>query len=486
MSDAAPAPPFCAHSPAFLPSGRHVFEPGRGRLQSFVQAFVRVRCKGLSASETARPEGPGAAEHRLQSKEKDTPMNERTTETALFRFGIISPLLSSEPGQTLSDRLLELSKKTWVLPDGRECTYAASTIEGWLYRYRHGGVEALDDPPRRDRGTFPGMPEAVCDEALRLFRTHPTVRTGTVYVQMKKDGLITGGSPGRSTFYRWAAVNRPEAPSPPARQRRAFEAGWSAALWQADIMYGPRIARRQRNGRRRQSQTYLVAILDDHSRLLCEGRFFFSQSLETWLQVLRSACCRRGIPEKLYCDNGKVFTSAQIRRIGAVLGTQVIHTGVRDAAAKGKIERFFRTVRTAFLEGLELDGMPRTIEELNRKFRSWSETHYNRAQHSAIEQTPLERWIAGAHRLRTVDVDEASELFLFETERTVRKDGTFSLKARRFETDAALAGKRVLVRYEPVALDRVDVWFEGRCRGRAPELDLHGNDGLTRTGGQST
>jgi hypothetical protein len=75
-----------------------------------------------------------------------------------------------------------------------------------------------------------------------------------------------------------------------ARERRAFEAGWSSALWQADIMYGPLIACRGRDGRRRQAQSYLVAVLDDPSRLLCEGRFFLTQSLEVWLEVLRAAC----------------------------------------------------------------------------------------------------------------------------------------------------------------------------------------------------
>jgi hypothetical protein len=179
-----------------------------------------------------------------------------------------------------------------------------------------------------------------------------------------------------------------------------------------------------------------------------------------------------------------VFTSPQIKRIGAVLGMRVIHAGVRDAAAKGKIEAFFRGVRSRFLEALELEGMPRDIEGLNRAFRAWSETHYNRATHSAHGRTPLERWIEGARHLRTVNVEEADELFLFETERTVKKDGTFSLKARRFETDASLAGKRVLVRYEPIALTRVDVWFEGLLRGRATELDLRGNDGRVREGGK--
>jgi len=414
-------------------------------------------------------------------------MEDEARQTAYFRFGVISPLLMPEPDRSLAQGLAEQAQRTWQLHDGRQRCYAASTIEEWLYRYRNGGLDALLDPPRRDKGSSPGMPEAVCDEAACLFREHPSVRTSTVYEHLKRNDLIVDGRPSRSTFYRWAATNRPDAaPLPVSGERRAFEAGWSGALWQADIMYGPFIARRQRSGRSRQQQTYLVAIIDDHSRLLCEGRFFFSQGMDAWLEVLRSACCRRGIPEKLYCDNGRVFTSPQIKRIGAVLGMRVLHAGVRDAAAKGKIEAFFRGTRSRFLDGLKLEGMPRDLDSLNRAFRAWSETHYNRAVHSAHGLTPLQRWIEGAQRLRTVDLDEADELFLFETQRSVRKDGTFSIKAQRFETDSSLAGKRVVVRYEPIALARVDVWFEGQFRGRAAELDLRGNDGRVREAGKQS
>lgn len=407
-------------------------------------------------------------------------MEEQARQMAYFRFGVISPLLMPDPDRSLAEGLAEQARRTWQLPDGRQRCYTASTIEGWLYRYRNGGLDALIDPCRRDKGSFPAVPEPVAGEAVALLREHPEIRISTVLGHLKRQGLISPDGPSRSTFYRWAAVNRPHTPPAAATGRRAFEAGWSAALWQADIMYGPLIPSRGRDGRRRSLQTYLVAVIDDHSRLLCEGRFFFTQGMEAWLEVLRSACCRRGIPEKLYCDNGQVFTSAQIKRIGAVLGIRVIHAGVRDAAAKGKIEAFFRGVRSRFLDALKLDGMPGDLEGLNRAFRAWSETHYNRARHSAHGQTPLERWIEGAHRLRTVNPEEAEELFLFETERTVRKDGTFSLKARRYETEAGLAGRRVLLRYEPIAFTRVDVWFEGQFRGRATPLDLHGNDGLVR------
>ena len=230
------------------------------------------------------------------------PLDEENRQSAYFRFGVISPLLSPEADRTLAEALAEQSARTWTLPDGRQRRYAAGTIEEWLYRYRRGGFEALVDAPRRDCGTFPGVPEKLAEAALALFAEHPGVRTAAAYGHLRGTGLILDGRPSRSTFYRWAAEARPARGEPGAgqRERRAFEAGWSGALWQADIMYGPSVPCRGRDGRRRQAPTYLVAVLDDYSRLLCEGRFFHVQTLEAWLEVLRAACCRRGIPEKLY------------------------------------------------------------------------------------------------------------------------------------------------------------------------------------------
>ena len=60
-----------------------------------------------------------------------------------------------------------------------------------------------------------------------------------------------------------------------------------------------------------------------------------------WLQTLRAAFYKRGVPEQLLVDNGSIYSSQEITLICARLGCLLRHTAVRDAAAKGKIERFF-------------------------------------------------------------------------------------------------------------------------------------------------
>lgn len=404
---------------------------------------------------------------------------------AMFRYSVICPLFPEDRKQTLSDRIKVQAERVWMLPDGTLRQYGFSTIEQWFYRYKSEGVDGLLDLPRRDSGTFPGMPEDAAVRAMELFTSHADTRNSTVYRLLEKEGLVVDGKPSKSTFYRWANTCRPKEQTLPGKERLAFEAEFPNKLWQADLMYGPMIPKRQPNGRKKKMQTYLVAVIDDHSRLICGAGFFFTQGIECWVETLRQAICRRGIPQKLYCDNGKIFTSAQIKRIGAILGMQVLHTPVRDGAAKGKIERFFRTVRDGFLGELELTGMSTDIDALNRSFRSWLETHYNNAVHSAHGSTPQERWIANSRNLRIADPDEIETHFLFETQRKVRKDGTFSLNSTRYETISALAGKTITLRYEPIKLTRIDVWYDNQYHGRANLLDLHANNRRQRKGPQS-
>jgi len=141
--------------------------------------------------------------------------------------------------------------------------------------------------------------------------------------------------------------------------------------------------------------------------------------------------------------------------------------------AKGKIERLFRTVRDRFLTPLSCGTLPEDLDALNRAFRSWTET-YHRTVHSAHRSTPLDRWLAGASRLRTIAPDELERCFLFEVTRTIRKDGTFSIDGRRFETDWTLSGRRLPVRFRPFDFTRVEVLVDGVPRAAVP-LDPQAN-----------
>jgi len=390
----------------------------------------------------------------------------------LFRYMVIGSLLQVRREHSLKSQLKALSEKYWELPDGTVRQFAWGTIEDWLYRYRRGGLSALEPRQRCDSGAFRNLPGAIRDEIDAFIEKTPKLKTSTIITLLRHEGKITGNKPSESTIYRYVRHKRPlTKDANENKDRRAFEAPYPGSLVQVDIMYGVYLQHRGKDGRYRKRQTYLVAILDDHSRLLCHGQFYFEQNVLAYLDCLKQAVQKRGIPERLYADNGQVFLSTQIKRIAAKIGTTIIHTKPRDAAAKGKIERFFRTCRSSFFDRFKVDGIPKSLEELNRQFTEWSEMTYNRGNHRGIGSTPLKKWLATSYKLKLLPPEDADDIFTFEDSRMVKNDGTFSLSGKLFETHSALAKKKIDIKYDPFFPERVYVRYEGQNFGRANLLD---------------
>lgn len=405
-------------------------------------------------------------------------------ETAYFRFGVISPLLAEEPDKTLKELIEQQANRIWTLPNGTVKRYGFGTIENWLYAYRRFGFDGLLTGSRRDAGSFRGIDEALTARVDEILAAHPRLRTHALIDHLRKTGVLTPPAPSVSTLYRYVKSRRKQPQkNEPAAERRAFEAPYAGYLWQADLMYGPHLPMRLANGRTRKTQTYLIGIVDDHSRLFCHGEFYFQQDLPAWLSCLETAIRKRGIPKKLYCDNGQIFTSHRIKEIAARLGMEVRYTKVRDAAAKGKIERLFQRCRRSFLEPLLELSPPKTLAELNDAFFKWVEEDYNHAEHSAFGDLPIRRFMESSEHLRALPEDDAT-LFHARDERRVKKDGTFSLNGERYETTANLVGCKITASYDLRRPREVFVFWNGESFGKANLLDLKANCQRRRRGGQ--
>lgn len=398
-------------------------------------------------------------------------------EMAMFRYGIITPLLHENDERSLKKRMKEQAVKIWTLPNGSLRQFSWGTIEDWLYAYRNDGLAGLTTDQRCDKGGFREINEAVSVYIDKHLSEYPKLKTSVMIKLMKDTGVIVDNQPSASTIYRYVKTIRPQKGAS-LKERRSFEAPYAGNLWQTDIMYGPYLPQLNERGRWTKKQTFLVAIIDDHSRLLCHGEFFFKQDVLAYLSCLKTALFKRGIPERLYCDNGQVFLSTQVKRIMAELGTTVIHTQIRDCAAKGKIERFFLTVRNSFLDPLMTLNAPKKLEDLNRKFWEWSEAEYNLKIHSTIKSSPIARWMNSSHKVRLFNVIDGDETFYFTTTRKVKKDGTFALDCKIFETSWTLAGKTITVKYDPFVPERPIVSYDNQNFGRAALLNRDFNNKL--------
>ncbi|MCP4377837.1 MAG: transposase family protein [bacterium] len=252
------------------------------------------------------------------------------------------------------------------------------------------------------------------------------------------------------------------------KRRLAFSMQYANQLWQADTMFGPHVQRRQ---------VKLIAFIDDASRVMCHGEFFFEENADSMVKAIRSAFYKRGVPEQLLVDNGSIYCCQEITLICARVGCILRHTAVRDAAAKGKIERFFRRVRDQFLvRKLDLSS----LEELNKQFTHWVEHEYNATVHSTLGMKPIDRFGVDLPRIQFLSPsDTTDELFYAEAVRTVKKDNTFSFQGVRYETPVDLRGKKVELRHERHHKGVVVIYDKGRRMGLARPLDAVAN-GLKR------
>ncbi|MGH3280941.1 MAG: DDE-type integrase/transposase/recombinase, partial [Trebonia sp.] len=257
-------------------------------------------------------------------------------------------------------------------------------------------------------------------------------------------------------------LNRPAAARAPAAGALGrFEAARPNEIWTGDALHGPVIAGRK---------TYLFCFIDDHSRAVMAARFGFSEDTVRLAAALRPALASRGVPESAYVDNGSAFTDSWLLRACAVLGIKLIHCTPRRPQGKGKIERFFRTVRGQFLAEIT----PRAaagisgLAELNKLLAAWVETVYHITPHSETGQPPLRRWQEGIPApLPLPSPAQLREAFLWSAHRTVTKTATVSLHGNAYSVDQLLAGRKVELVFDPFDLTVIEVRHRGQPAGMA-------------------
>jgi len=345
------------------------------------------------------------------------------------------------------------------------------TLLKWARRYRKGGLDALNPQRRTDRGRSRSISPQLAQLIERLKRENPH-RTGTTLLRelaLSSDDL-TAAPLSAATLYRFLkahGLTQKQLLAPPAHKK--FEAEFANQIWQSDMMFGPYIARP--GGGKQQAMLY--AILDDASRLIPHAQFYDDEGLESLLDCLRQGVAARGIPVRLYVDNGKVYRSAQLARIAATLGILIVHTPPYQPEGRGKIERFFRSVREQFLASLDLKQVA-SMDDLNQRLDAWLQSAYHRTAHGGLSAgtTPLQRWQRDIERVRQIPPGtDVRRLFFYRLDRLVRRDSTFLLQKRFYEAPAHLAGQKVEVRFDPIDSLEVDVYLGGVFQGAARLAD---------------
>ena len=398
---------------------------------------------------------------------------------ALFRYGVIADLVRLEPGAGgLYQRIAEKAEHDYVIPGTQRTRVAAETIRHWLKRYRAGGFGALLPKQRADRGRPRKIPDDVAEGLIAIKEQHPRLPVRAVIDQARIGGQLPEGLElAPSTVHRLLTregLMRPPPDAPESKDRRRFAFAQAGELWMSDVMHGPAVTT---DGRKRR-KTYLIAFLDDATRVVPYAAFALAENTASFLPVFKQALLRRGLPQRLYVDNGANYRSRHLALVCAKLGIALIHARPYQPQGKGKQERWFRTVRAQLVAHLT-DQDTASLEALNRKLWTYVEGEYHQAPHRSLDNdTPLERWARSAEAVHFPEPGlDLDELFLFEATRRVQKDRTVSLNGVVYEVDAALVGEKVSLRYDPCAPPGrpVQVWHVQHRIHDAKPLDAYAN-----------
>ena len=395
---------------------------------------------------------------------------------AEFRFGVIHDLIGDRKLDRGERKRLLRDKAAchWEIPGTGRSRISVSAILSWLRRYERGGrrLESLYPEPRSDRGRPRVLPEETVLALCELKRQYKGASLPVVLKAAKNQNIIGGEfKAANATIYRLfkqrGLMNREEQ----IEDRRKFEAELPNDIWQSDCMHGPMV---QVEGRQRKS--YLFAFIDDMSRLICHGEFYLNERIEVYTDALRKALRKRGLPRKLYVDNGPAFRSHHLSHATASLGIALIHSKPYQPQGRGKIERFFRTVRSQFLSACPQEL---TLQGLNDTLTQWLDTHYHQHIHSSTRQTPLSRYLKHAHLLRVAPKD-LDDYFRVRLQRKVDRDRTVSLGGRLYEAPVELIGRVVTLLFHEADPARVEVFSEGTSYGMLVPLDLNVNCRIRR------
>ena len=386
------------------------------------------------------------------------------------------------PGTSITARIKHVSALTFSDEQGVPRQFTWRTIQTWYSRYKKDGITSMQPKLRSDRG----QPRKVEPELLleAIDQVRPSFRgpdnIAAIYRACIERGVLRREQVAPNTFRRMVKdyeLLKPQTQSNDKR-RLAFAKAHANEMWQADTMYGPHV--KTPSGA---VQTRLIAFVDDASRVCCHGEFYLTETVDTLIAAFRSALYKRGVPEAMYVDNGSIYSSREITQICTRIGCLLCHTPVRDGAAKGKVERFFRTVRSSFLtRQLDLSS----LNALNRAFFDWVENEYNQREHSVLQMKPIDRFGLDLPRVRYLPPSESNdELFFVEEQRTVLADNTFSLNRVRYEAPRDLRSRKVAVRYCRSKKDRVIVYYKSERMGEASPVDFLANDRKPKSRGDA-
>ena len=375
---------------------------------------------------------------------------------AQFKFGLIAPVIQGTFDEsTPTAYYRRVTSLPLTRPDGSTFNYKISSLRNWEQLYRKGGMDALIIHPRKDKGMSRNLTGDAIQRIYSILEQFPKLPATQVRHKLLTEGFVTSKVSERCIQRFVKGWNLRSVTSVTRKDRKAFEEEYFGALWMADSCYFPYIPDDKGTARR----TYLLLVIDDYSRMVVEAELFFNDNAANFQKLFKAAIATTGICNKLYVDHGGPYDNNQLALICGNVGTVLLHAPVRDGAAKGKVERMFKTAKETWLYGIDTSTI-KSLDEFNRMLTEFIRS-YNLTVHSMTGETPMDRFLRTRGRIKIPQSrDWLDDSFLNRERRKVRSDGTLQIRKVQFDVPLQFIGQTVDVRFPPDRSDEACIVYD--------------------------
>jgi putative transposase len=376
---------------------------------------------------------------------KDLSPKDHAEAVALFRSEIVGALTRRELDRgELADALIELSKQRFRPPGAKfSKTYSLATLERWHYAYKSGGLDALKPAPRSDRGRCQDLTMEQRQLLLDIREEHSAASVPVILRTLVAEGRLEPNAISASSvrrFYQESGLDRVAVRNQArGKVRLRWQAERPGALWHADVCHGSAVLIDGQS-----LPVRIHGILDDASRYIIALEAFHHERESEMLTLLVRAVRKHGPADALYLDNGATYRGQALSLACARMGTTLIHAKPYDAPARGKMERFWRTLREGCLDHT---GSLSSLHDLNVRLWAFIDQHYHRAPHGGLlGKSPQSVYEAIPRPVDGFDEQKLRKALTIHVRRRVRRDSTLPMDGTDWETHLHfLAGKLVTV-----------------------------------------
>ncbi len=375
---------------------------------------------------------------------------------ALFRYGLISQLVNNTYQEKSKEEYFrKMAMNTYEL-NGKKLKIQTNTIKRWYLNYQKLGFNGLIPKTRTDLNTSRKLTLEAQEKIIEYKRNYPHISGTLIYQKLIENGYINEFKVSKSTVLKFIRDNYLLFGDDGKIDRRAFEMEFANDMWDADTSHGPYLTIDNQK-----IKTYLIALIDDASRLITNAKFYFEDNAINFQMTFKEGLKKYGIPKRIFLDNGKTYKNEQLSIICASCGMELIYTRPYSPESKAKIERWFHTMKESWMRGINWEDI-KSIDELNEMLNIFV-NEYNNKIHSSLKSdtdtniSPRERWFKDQDKIKKIDNNQIDEYFLHTAYPTIRSDSIAHIKKLEYEVPTKYIGKKVTVKYD--FTDRTKAWI---------------------------